>query len=367
MCGPSVPAAVAPDYRGAAQEQAAASKEIATQQTYANRPTLITPWGRQDWATGPGTDPVTGQPITKWATSISLTPTQQAALDSQSRIQQGRSGAAETLLGQATGGFQQQADWGGLPEAATLKSVGYDPTGARNRSEQALFQRQMGMIEPGLAQSESARRTRLANMGITPEGGSEAWKRAQTSMDATRQKAIQDASLAAIAGGGAEAQRELGIATGASGEMNKQRQQAIAEMAYKRGMSLNELNALLTGQQVQSPNMPTFNQASAGQAPNLLGAAQAGGDFALQQQKMNESGGTDWGTLIGTAGKAAMMMSDARLKRNTIALGRGWYAFNYLWDRVLRFGVMAQEVFHVKPEAVFLHPSGYLMVDYSKL
>ena len=43
------------------------------------------------------------------------------------------------------------------------------------------------------------------------------------------------------------------------------------------------------------------------------------------------------------------------------------YAFRYLWDRVVRFGVMAQDVLAVKPEAVIPTPSGYLMVDYGAL
>lgn len=45
------------------------------------------------------------------------------------------------------------------------------------------------------------------------------------------------------------------------------------------------------------------------------------------------------------------------------------WSFRYLWDPpgTQRVGVMAHEVAQVLPAAVHLHPSGYLMVDYSML
>jgi hypothetical protein len=46
MGGGKGSAPAAPDYRGAAQEQAAASQALARQQNYANRPQINTPWGR---------------------------------------------------------------------------------------------------------------------------------------------------------------------------------------------------------------------------------------------------------------------------------------------------------------------------------
>jgi len=54
--------------------------------------------------------------------------------------------------------------------------------------------------------------------------------------------------------------------------MNQLRQQAIAEQAQRRGMSLNEMNALLTGQQVGMPQMPRFERAGVAETPQLLDA-----------------------------------------------------------------------------------------------
>ena len=55
---------------------------------------------------------------------------------------------------------------------------------------------------------------------------------------------------------------------------NQNRQQYIAEEAQRRNMPLNEMNALLSGQQVGMPSMPSFQTAGVGETPNLLGAAQ---------------------------------------------------------------------------------------------
>lgn len=430
-----------PDYTGAAEAQGKSSKENLMAQTYANRPTQVTPWGETSWTPGTTTDPSTGQQVTNWTQTEKLNPQLQAALDDQLKIQAGRSQAAGTLLGQATESFQKPFNWEGLPQSGTFANAGYggpdlssplykpgqiadqgyqrgvldsDYSGARNRAEQALYQRQVNMMEPGLTQSEGARRTRLANMGINPEGGSEAWNRAQSSMDTSRNQAYENAMLNAIAGGGAEAQRQqgmdiaagqynLGQAQGAQGldtareqanlalatgaqnletgrlnqatsytdAMNRQRQQGLAEEAYRRGLPLNELNALLTGTQVTSPNMPNFSNAGVAAATPYMDAATQQGNYGL---KSSEIAGNADAALMGTIGKiggaaigAMAFMSDRRLKKNVVPLGRGWYAFSYLWDEGLHFGVMAQEVLTHTPEAVITHPSGYLMVDYSRL
>jgi hypothetical protein len=62
---------------------------------------------------------------------------------------------------------------------------------------------------------------------------------------------------------------------------NRLRQQAIAEQMQRRGMSLNEMNALLSGQQVQMPNMPSFQASGRAETPNILGATQMGYDAQL--------------------------------------------------------------------------------------
>jgi len=71
-------------------------------------------------------------------------------------------------------------------------------------------------------------------------------------------------------------------------------------------------------------------------------------------------------------------LSCQRAKENILRigdhpLGIGLYLFDYkpefrdVWGHGRQFGVMAQEVETVMPEAVSLHPDGYKMVDYAML
>ena len=84
----------------------------------------------------------------------------------------------------------------------------------------------------------------------------------------------------------------------ASNYQSQLRQQQIAEEMQQRGFSLNEVNALLTGQQVGMPSMPNFNTANRGDTPQLNQAAQntyqAGLDSANSQNAFI-------GSLVGAA------------------------------------------------------------------
>jgi hypothetical protein len=85
---PSAPAT--PDYAAAATAQGQANKETAITQGYLNNPNVVGPLGGQTVTF----DPVTNQPtITQ-----NLTPTAQATLDAQQRVQQGLAGLGETSL-----------------------------------------------------------------------------------------------------------------------------------------------------------------------------------------------------------------------------------------------------------------------------
>lgn len=73
--------------------------------------------------------------------------------------------------------------------------------------------------------------------------------------------------------------------------------------------------------------------------------------------------------MAGGAAAGAAIFSDRRLKNNIKFIGEHsghrWYSYDIGGRREV--GVMAQEVRETHPEAVSLHESGYLMVDYSKL
>lgn len=156
---------------------------------------------------------------------------------------------------------------------------------------------------------------------------------------------------------------------------NQLRQQAIAEQQMQRGMALNELNALLTGQQVGMQQMPQFNAAQAAQPTQYLNAAnmqyQANLDAANMANANSNSMMNGLFNLGGSLGSAAMMFSDSRLKKIVKRVGEkngmGWYLFKYLGSNALYEGAIAQEVQKVKPEAVKQHANGFLMVDYAAL
>lgn len=130
-----------------------------------------------------------------------------------------------------------------------------------------------------------------------------------------------------------------------------------------------------------------LNQAQAG-APlsvlSQLGAVNSGIPYGLFSGSTQTGNGTStssgsWldkiGQGIGIASSAASLFSDAGLKRDIEtehydAKGRRWTTYNYLWDgpdEPKRLGVIAQEVRETDPDAVMVHPSGFLMVDYAKL
>jgi hypothetical protein len=91
--------------------------------------------------------------------------------------------------------------------------------------------------------------------------------------------------------------------------------------------------------------------------------------------KLTQTGGATTSDGIGTF---AMSMSDPRAKENIVkvgvhSLGIGLYLFDYLpeyrdqWGHGRQFGVMADEVETVVPEAVAVFADGYKRVNYAIL
>jgi len=108
----------APDYTGAAQATAQGNLQNLNQQTWANRPNQYTPWGSSTWTSTPdkaaynqavqswqasGADPKTrpdANSYTTWTNNVTLSPSEQAALNSQQQIQQNQSSLAQSMQGQ---------------------------------------------------------------------------------------------------------------------------------------------------------------------------------------------------------------------------------------------------------------------------
>ncbi len=156
---------------------------------------------------------------------------------------------------------------------------------------------------------------------------------------------------------------------------NNSRQQQIDEASYLRNLPLNDIAALLgTGGGVQNPNFSNFAQVGVA-APDYQGAVYANYNAQNQQyQAAQQARSQGLGSIFGMLGSVggAIAMSDRRLKTaikpiGVLANGLRTYAFNYIGDSVRRFGVMAQEVLKVVPDAVIVMSNGYMAVDYRKV
>jgi hypothetical protein len=157
-----------------------------------------------------------------------------------------------------------------------------------------------------------------------------------------------------------------------AGFQNNLRQQAIQEEMARRNMSLNEMNAVLSGQQAALPSFGSFNPAARGETPELFDAAKAGYDAQVQNvNAQNANRSNAFGGAVKLASAAIpFMFSDRRLKQNIKRIGThdiGVGIYSYTMMGVEQHGVIAQEVQKVRPDLVRRHASGYLTVNYGAL
>jgi hypothetical protein len=197
-------------------------------------------------------------------------------------------------------------------------------------------------LDPQLAQQQTALETKLSQQGI--KLGSDAYDRAH--MDLAQQQ--NDARNSLLLSG---------------------HNQAVSEAIQARNQPINEIIGLTSGTQLATPqfaNTPQTSVAGTDTAGLATNAYNQQYNSWLQQQNQQQQ---TLGGLFGLGADALMAFSDRRLKRgvrrvSTIVNGLGWYAFKYLWSNIEQFGLIAQEVARVKPEAIVMHPSGYAMVNY---
>jgi hypothetical protein len=279
-------------------------------QTWANRPNQTTPWGSTTWEAASAVDPTTGKPMTQWNQNTTLTPEGQKALEDQFAVQGGRSDIARELLPRAQEEFGQQMDWSKYgdfqqgPQAGTLKgALGPEATQVNpseryyNEAGDALMNQFSARMEPKFQRDTAALETQLRNRGFNP--GDAGYDQAladirQSQGDQSSQAAFQAAQLAGQEGsrmygmdmgsrqqqmdelgfGNETAGQQFGLDTAQASQANTLRQNQLAEEMQKRGFSLNEINALISGQQVAMPNMPGFSQASKSAGVDYSGAAQ---------------------------------------------------------------------------------------------
>lgn len=148
------------------------------------------------------------------------------------------------------------------------------------------------------------------------------------------------------------------------------REQGIQQIMMRRQLPLNELNALISGQQT---TMPQFGDGGGGQIQNAQNTAYQG---ALNQynQQMGQQNAT-MGGIAGLGGAVAGALpwaswfSDMAVKTDITRVGGkdeiNIYEWRYKGDSKRYRGVMAQEVKHI--HGAVINDGDFLKVDYSKL
>jgi hypothetical protein len=205
---------------------------------------------------------------------------------------------------------------------------------------------------------------RQAQYQATIGAGSEAQR--MLGMDASTRQQLTGEQAALAGFGNQAAGQRFGMGQASSAYDTQRRQQQIAEEMQRRGWSLNEINALISGQQVGMPTMPNFSQATKSETPQYMQAAQNQWGSSMDQFNMQQAQNQAMMSGIGNLAGGFMAFSDRRLKRNIKRIGSikgiNVYSWEYIWGEQ-GSGVMADEVRHI-PGAVVKHPSGYDMVDY---
>jgi hypothetical protein len=117
----------------------------------------------------------------------------------------------------------------------------------------------------------------------------------------------------------------------------------------------------MSGQQVGTPNMPNFSNASVAEAAPIYQSGVDQGNFT--------QAGDMTGDLLSTAGTlgAAAMMSDRKMKYNIKRIGtkdgHPWYSYNLKTNGSAQEGVMADEI----PQEYVHDFGGISVVDYGRL
>ena len=300
---------------------------------------------------------------------------------------------AATLLGQQENdqrtqavlqglGLDMSANAQGYGQAVTAGQFGNQALGqnfGQSLAGQTLTNQAQGQnFGQGLAGQTLTNQAQAQNFGqgniqqgIYNQAQAQNFGQGTTAQSTANQAAGQNYSQNAntIAQNNAAQQQKFAQNTQQAAFENQARQQALAEAIQQRQMPLNEISALVSGSQITNPQFQAYQGANIAAAPiaqttqNAYNAAQNTYNQQVATQNANTAG-------LYSLGSAAIGLSDRRLKTNikrigTHKLGVGIYEYDILGKHDV--GVMAQEVINVLPEAIHIHPSGYMMVDYGRL
>jgi hypothetical protein len=275
---PSAPAA--PDYAGAAVAQGAANKETAVAQARLNNPNVYSPYGNQTvtW----GSPDATG--VSQPTINQTLTPEAQRALTAQQNLQANLATLGGQSYGTAFDVMSKPFDYRGQVQTSLDTSgVAKMPVNAGTTGQEAIMSR----LEPSLAKNRVSTETQLINQGLRP--GSEAYDNAikllgQQETDQRTQAALQGINLDMSANTQGFNQALQGGQFG-----NTAQQQALAQAITQRQLPLNEINALMSGSQIQNPTFSPYSGSNITPPPIANATAQQG---AFDQNTYNQQMGS---------------------------------------------------------------------------
>lgn len=379
-----------PDFGALAAGQGEENQAVIRDQIYANRPTQYTPWGANSWEATAGLDPASGQEVTNWANTVSLSPELQDIYNKQIAIQGGRTDIAGMLTGRMGNTFGREMDLRGVNPMGYAPQTNFTLTepdignayGTRQAAEDAVYGQAMSRIAPQQESQRGSLEMKMRSQGLKP--GDAAWQsqmqnQGQQFNDQNNQ-ALWSANQAGMAESSqmynqmmGQQQNRYNQAIGANSQnfnqamtqskyANQIRQQQITEAMQLRGFELNEINALLSGQQVGMPQMPSFSQTEAAQPADIIGAgiAEANANAAANPTQALIGAGA-------TLGAANIQYSDRRLKYNIKRIGTNkgysWYSYNLKYDGSAHEGVMADEI----PKKYTVDFGGFKAVNYGAL
>jgi hypothetical protein len=298
-----------PDFMGAVDAQANASRDITREQTQANRPNQYGPFGSTTWQQGPD-----GQ----WTQNVSL---------------------AGPLAGAASGYQNLMAQQAGQPLP--------DGSAARDQAISSAYGQAASRLDPQWNSRSQALESQLANQGLTV--GSEAYTNAQRDFNLGRNDAYSSAMANAI-GQGTQAGNAI----------------------FQQGMQSRQIPGQVLGQLQGLSGAPGFATAGASQTPNYLGAANAGYQGGLQQYGIDQASKNSMMSGLAGMGGMAVMASDERLKtnivRSSLEVIPGVPLATWEWKSGGKArGVIAQDLEKVRPDLVITDADGIRFVNYAGL
>ena len=352
----------APDPKVVSDAQTRSNQQTAAFNAAINRTNTYTPAGSSTF-TQTGQD-ASGAPI--YRQDVTLSPDAQALYEQQNRQSRQLGDVAGGMMSRVGDAYSQPLDTSKVP-----KLYGADDLlGARQQTQDALYNRQAAYLDPQWGDRERALTTQLANQGVVE--GSEAWRNARDQFSRERSFDYDRAREAAILAGQSEVPMLSDVAS-------RNRGQSMQELYSERALPLNEFNALRSSSQVDLPQFQgatPVNMAGTDVSGNMWNAYQARMDrYNAQQQGSNNIMSGLFG--LGAAAlsnPAVMAFSDERLKENVEKVGRlpggpNLYEYEFKADPsdTREVGVMAQEVERTQPSAVSRGPGGYRRVDYAQV